>query len=153
MNINAGYFQIPTPSRLLRSIDRRLNPFSHRTETLLRDAPLEVRWTGRAERALGQRSAPLTVEMQVYFTCVVKKRVLFHDNGELHGSPVDERLNILFNVVESNSCDPVEFANNFPVKQVFDSPAALKMKPSALEIDFRDGIWSGEFFIGPHGAS
>lgn len=100
---------------------------------------MEVRWTGRAEQALSQHSKPLVVEMQVYFTCVVKKRVLFYEQDKPQGTPVDERLNILFNVVESNSCDPVEFANNFPVKQVFSSPAANKMKPSALEIDYRNG--------------
>ncbi|MES9962379.1 MAG: hypothetical protein ABW116_02460 [Candidatus Sedimenticola sp. 20ELBAFRAG] len=153
MNINSGYFQIPTLGGLLQAIDRHRNPYCNKSNTVLRNTPVEVRWTDRAGLALSNLTSPLTVEMQVYFTCVVKKRVLFHEQNDQQATPVTGQLQILFNVVESTSCDPVEFANNFPVKRVFESPAAQKMKPSALEIDYKDGHWSGLFFIGSSNSS
>ncbi|MGD9000665.1 MAG: hypothetical protein PVF75_09640, partial [Granulosicoccaceae bacterium] len=122
------------------AIDRRLNPYRHRQSVIVRDTPVEVWWTDRAERALAQRDTPLTAEMQLYFSCVVKKRVLFHEQSELEGIPVDSRLQILFRPVESTSCDPEEFAHDFPVKREFQSPAARKLKPAVLEIDYRHGI-------------
>lgn len=147
MNIHAGYFEIPTLTTLRRAIDRRLNPYRHQVDAILRGKPLAISWTARAERALAARDAPLIAEMQLYFSCVVKKRVLFHGRSELPATPVDERLQVLFRPVESTSCDPVEFARNFPVKRAFDSPAAQKLRPSALQLDYRNGSWVGEFFL------
>lgn len=117
---------------------------------MLRDNTTEVRWTERAEQAFSDRNTPLIAEMQLYFSCVVKKRILFHEHSEMEGVPVDERLHILFRSVESTSCDPEEFVQNFPVKRELMSPAAGKLHPSALEIDFSKGSWHGEFFIGSH---
>lgn len=147
MNIHAGYFEIPTFKTLRRAIDRRCHPFRHHASVPLYGHPMEIRWTDRAERALAARDIPLIAEMQLYFSCVVKKRVLFHDQIELPATPVDGRLSVLFRPVESISCDPDEFARNFPVKRTFESPAAKKLRPSALQIDYRNGSWMGEFFL------
>jgi hypothetical protein len=150
MNTHSGYFEFPTLRTLWVAIDRRLNPYRHRQSVIMRGTPVEVRWTDRAERALTQRDTPLIAEMQLYFSCVVKKRVLFHEQSEPEGIPVGSRLQILFRPVQSTSCDPEEFAHNFPVKREFQSPAADKMKPSALEIDYRYGSWQGVFYVGTH---
>ncbi len=147
MSMKNSYFEIPSPFALL---DRWLNPEVQRFELTLRGKPLTVSWTRRAEQQLTRREHPLLAEMQLYFTCVVKKRVLFHEEGlhdELEPVEVNKYLQIAFRPVEANSCDPVEFAANFPVKREFASDGAVKMHPSRLHIDYKGGAWSGEFSV------
>ncbi len=147
MSMKNSYFEFPNPFVML---ERWLNPEVHRVQLSLRGAPLTVSWTKRAERQLSHRSTPLLAEMQLYFSCVVKKRVLFHEQppGEgLESQKVDDRLQIAFRPVQASSCDPVEFAANFPVKQEFETTGAVKMHPSRLQIDYKGGGWVGEFSV------
>jgi len=144
MNLRQSYFAIPSP---LVFIDRWLNPRQRSNTILLRDNTLEVTWTNRAERALQLRDKPLIAEMQLYFSCMIKKRVLFHDEIELETVTVNEQLKVLFRPVQSQACDPDEFAQNHPIKQEFKTMAAVKMKPKSLEIDFKKGCWIGEYQV------
>lgn len=144
INIHASYFSIGNP---LQYLDRWFNPPRHTKTVTLRDKPLDVEWTKRAQRALGQRDKPLVIEMQLYFSCVVKKRVLFHDSYDLDAVAVNDEITVAFRPVESTSCDPVEFAKNYPVKQEFESTAALKMRPKHLLVDYVHGKWVGEYTI------
>lgn len=147
MSMKNSYFALPSPFALL---ERWLNPERHSATVTLHTTPLRVHWTRRAERQLARRSQPLLVEMQLYFTCVVKKRVLFHEaatEGELAWHPVNEGLKVAFRTVEANSCDPLEFAANFPVKREFDSSGARQMHPAQLHLDYRKGVWVGEFTV------
>jgi len=147
MSMKNSYFELPSPLLIL---ERWLNPLVHTTTMTMRGEPLTVSWTQRAARQLARRDHPLLVEMQLYFSCVVKKRVLFHqappiDALEWHA--VNEQLQLAFRPVESNSCDPREFAANFPVRCEFDSAGAVRMRPSRLELDYRGGAWNGEFTV------
>ena len=144
MNLRNSYFAIKNPFEIL---DRWLNPFQHNARIQLRGKDLDIRWTRRAENALKVRRTPLTAEMQLYFSCVVKKRVLFHDETSLEKTPVNNKLDISFRPVQSTACSPEEFANNYPVKGEFESSAALKMRPSLLWLDFINDQWQGEFVI------
>lgn len=148
MAINTSYFLLPSLGGLFSRIDRWLNPYHHRGGVVVRGAVMAVRSTHRAERALSERSAVLTVELQLYFSCVVKKRVLFHSGSEPAGTPFGERLNIVFRLVESASCDPEAFANYFPEKRELASAAARKVHPSVVALDYRKGRWWGEFTLG-----
>lgn len=102
---------------------------------------------------LEQRQTPLLVEMQLYFSCVVKKRVLFHahDTGDIEQTDeivrVNDKLHVVFRAVQASSCDPVEFARHYPVKQEFRTRPALKMYPSRLKLDYPQDGWLGEFSI------
>lgn len=144
INIHASYFSIGNPFQVL---DRWLNPPRHTRSVTLRNHPLKVEWTQRAESELVGRGRPLVIEMQLYFSCVIKKRVLFHDSYEKNTIPVSDHIVIDFRPVESESCDPWEFAKNFPVKQEFKTMAAVKMHPKSLLVDYKSGKWIGEFNI------
>lgn len=147
MNIHASYFALNPAINPLYLLDRWLNPERYRHRVNLRGRSLDVSWTQRAEQALRDRATPLIVEMQLYFSCVIKKRVLFHDEAELNLTPVNDRLAISFRPVQAASCDPVEFARDYPVKREFDSPAAARMHPRALHIDYKKGKFEGEFSL------
>ncbi|HEB58382.1 MAG TPA: hypothetical protein ENJ01_04100 [Gammaproteobacteria bacterium] len=147
MNLNPSMFGFGEDLNPIYRIGRWLNPFRCRATVSLRNHPLEVVWTRRAERALRRRTAPLFIEMQLYFSCVVKKRVLFHEQPVHDGVTVDERLAVAFRAVEASSCDPVEFARNFPEKRELLSNGARRMHPSRLELDYRNGHWRGAFSV------
>lgn len=144
LNIHGSYFSITSPLRLL---DRWFNPFHHAKTINLDGKALSIYWTHRAEQALLLRDTPLVIEMQLYFSCVVKKRLIFHDTTTLDTVSVTDNLQLVFRPVEALSCDPVEFAKHYPVKREFSTHGALKMHPSALEVDYKNGQWSGSFTI------
>jgi hypothetical protein len=147
MGMKNSYFALPNP---LQVLERWLNPATYSAQVNLRGEPLQVSWSRRAERQLQSRVRPLLAEMQLYFSCVVKKRVLFHEHppGEdLTTVTVNERLQVAFRAVEANSCDPLEFAANFPVRREFASSGASRMHPAKLRLDYKGGRWWGEFTV------
>ena len=91
--LQGSYFSIESPLRLL---DRWLNAYRHHRSVVLENKCLRVEWTDRANRALQTRSEPLIIEMQLYFSCVVKKRVLFHNSSELDVTDVNNSIKITF---------------------------------------------------------
>lgn len=147
MNMHESYFSFTAAYNPLPFLDRWLNPFNNSKTVQVSNHAVPIEWTERAEKKLAQRTTSLIVEMQIYFSCVVKKRVLFYESTGLETTTVNDKLDVCFRAVESNSCDPVEFASNFPIKHPFESAAAAKMHPKKLSFDYKDGEWSGEFSI------
>lgn len=148
MGLQQTYFSLgglnPLPA-----LERLRHPYRHQRQTTLRGKTLLVRWTARAERELARRDSPLQVQMQLYFSCVVKKRVLFPESGDTpqDGVVVDERLAIQLRTVQSDRCDPISFAANYPIQAELDSQQASQMRARELRIDYRQGQWQGEFFV------
>ena len=140
--LNKSYFSVENPLRLL---DRWLHLYCHHRTVTMAGKLLKVEWTQRAECALQARTEPLIIEMQLYFSCMVKKRVLFHKDSELETVGVNDTMKVAFQSIQAAACDPEEFARSYPIGRVLDSPTATKMIPSSLSIDFRQEQWEGEF--------
>ncbi len=141
LNLNYRYFAIGNPLRFLERWTRR---YSHQSRVRLNERELLVEWTEPAQKALTNRSQPLNIEMQLYFSCVVKKRVLFHERFEIESVAVNDRINIGFRSVQSAICSPEDFARDYPEARELHA-VSDKMTPSRLKFDFRDGEWIGEF--------
>lgn len=142
LSLRGSYFAIENP---LRWIDRRLNGFSHQRTVLLNQRHLLVCWSDRAEQALQALEQPLVVELQLYFSCVVKKRVIFHRQSALDTVEVSGKMRIAFRAVTAAACNPEVFASEYPEGKELSGEAARRMQPTRLEIDFRNGQWQGEF--------
>ena len=100
----------------------------------------------RAERKLQRLEHRLVVEMQLYFSCVVKKRVLYHfEPAGFEVIPVNDRLGLTFQPIASAACDPREFAAGYPQAKGLSAGRAARMLPRSLELDFRRGRWEGQF--------
>lgn len=145
MNLSGSYFAIPD---VLQIIDRWLKPCRHRQTIVLQGKDIEVNWTDRADKALRLRQQPVILEMQLYFSCVVKKRVIFHEHTELDTIAVNEKLRLGYRAIQSAVCDPETFARDYPGARELESKAAARMQPSRLDIDYRKGQWLGEMGIG-----
>lgn len=142
LQLQAGYFSIKSPLKIL---DRWLNPFHSKDAIDIRGKTMAIMYSKRAEKALTERKTALIAELQLYFTCVVQKRVLFHEHTESKTIPANSKLEILYHTVQSNDCDPVEFAEKHPVKKELTSKAAKSMRPSLFQIDYKNGEWIGGF--------
>ena len=142
LQLQAGYFSIKSP---LQIIDRWLNPYHHTGSINIRGKKMAIMYSKRAEKALAQRDTSLIAELQLYFTCVVQKRVVFHEHSELETITANPNLEISYHTVQSNACEPVEFAEKHPVKKELTSKGALSMRPSLFKIDYKNGEWIGDF--------
>lgn len=138
----SGYFSIKSP---LQIFDRWLNPFSYKDSIHIRGKKMSVIYSKRAKKALEKRDSSLIAELQLYFTCVVQKRVVFHEQTDLDTITANPHLEIAYHTVQSNACDPVEFAEKHPVKKELNSKGANAMRPSLLKIDFKNNEWTGDF--------
>lgn len=144
LQLQAGYFSIKSPFQIF---DRWLNPFHHKDNIDIRGKNMSIMYSKRAEKALQQRSSPLIAELQLYFTCVVQKRVNFHDSTDLETINANPKLKIAYHTVQSSACEPVEFADKHPVKKELKSKAAQSMRPSLFKLDYKNGQWIGYFSI------
>ena len=145
LNPRASYFAIDNPLRLL---ERGLNRFRYHGNVLINQREVAVRWTARAERQLQRLEQGLVVELQLYFSCVVKKRILFHrEPADFDHTPVNNRLGLVFQPIASAVCDPREFAANYPQGRNLSAGRAGRMVPRTVELDFRQGNWEGQFYF------
>lgn len=144
MDLKNSYFSITSPFTLL---ERWLHPFHRFINTDIQNKSISIKITRRGKKALQTRDIPLYVEMQLYLSCMVKKRVLFHDQDALQSEKINDRLSLAFRTVVATACDPVEFADNFPVKEELHTTATSKLSPKSLHIDYRHNQWVGEFEI------
>lgn len=142
INIHSSYFAVENP---FAHFDRWLNPYRFSQLITLNQRNLEVRWTRRAQNQLDQLDSKLTIELQLYFSCVVKKRVLFHQQDDVMATSVNDKFDLVFRPIASAACDPQTFARDFPQGKDLSIGPAAKMVPKRVEFDFRGGQWNGQF--------
>lgn len=102
----------------------------------------------RAERELANLTAPLVAEMELYFSCLIRKAVRFGPlSTESNATPVSDRLYVRFRPVGSRSCG-VKLSEGKPPLDDFPVVNPTAYTPDWLEIDFRRGQWIGHFGYG-----
>jgi hypothetical protein len=119
----------------------------HSATVSINGKPVRVEWTAAAARALASRAAPLYVELELYFSCLVKKFVHFRDDA--HGyatAAAHDKLHLYFRPVTSTACtwDVAERLGRQPEKSI-DSAALRRVAPKRVFIDHRDGRWLGSY--------
>ncbi len=108
-----------------------------------------VEWSKAAARELALRTQPLVVELELYFSCLVKKFVHFHETPPQRATiPVSDKLAVFFRPVTSTACS-FEVADRLGRQPEIelDTPNTRKIAPKRVEIDFVRGAWRGEFWI------
>lgn len=115
------------------------------TTVKLQDRNLRVELSSGAERALASRSTPLLAEMELYFSCLIRKRVRFHESAEDKGTAVNDQLRVHFHPVMSRACSMEEADGAPPPLTDFPIAKPDAYTPHWLRIDYRNGEWEGEF--------
>ena len=90
-------------------------------------------------------SEPVCAELELYFSCLIRKRVRFTSGcADPSAVAVQPGLCVRFHPVMSQRCEVAETdgappLTDFPIKR----PEAYV--PKWLRVDYREGAWHGEF--------
>jgi hypothetical protein len=118
------------------------------TQTLrLGGQSLELRATRRAARALIERAVPLDVEMELYFSCFLRKRVHFRDVGRddvAVRAPLAGRVSVSFRPVMTRACRVAD-AGDAPDLEAVALARTTPFTPKWLALDYAKGRWNGTF--------
>ena len=99
-----------------------------------------------AEKHLNDRKHHLCLEMELYFSCMIRKQVNVRaaiDNGM--SVFVNDKLEIGFRPVMTKSCSVSACDGNSPPLSDFPIKNAERYIPHWLKVDFKRGSWLGEF--------
>ncbi|MEO6148218.1 MAG: hypothetical protein ABIT70_14495 [Sulfuriferula sp.] len=109
---------------------------------------VRVQWSEAAEKALNKLTSPLLVEMELLFSCLIRKAVRFRqDDHPENFVSVTPQLKVRFRPVMTRACRISDLGGSetpladFPIKK----PSAFV--PKYLYIDHHHGQWVGEFHI------
>lgn len=107
---------------------------------------LELRLSASAQRRLAAGGAPLVAEMELYFSCLIRKRVRFPAAPHAGATcvRVGEHLTVCFRPVMTRAC-AVEGVEGSPELEAFPIWRPEAFLPRWLELDWRGHAWSGEF--------
>lgn len=76
----------------------------HSTVEIL-NKTVHVEWSDAAESAMVSRMEPLRVEMELYFSCLIRKKVRFDDQvASQVFIPVNQYMAVAFRPVMTKSC-------------------------------------------------
>ncbi len=107
--------------------------------------PLRVEVTPRARAALAARTTPLLAEMELYFSCLIRKAVRFREHDDDDGAvAAGDTLAVRFRPVMTASCSMADYERS-PQLADFPIQRAGAFTPHWLRIDYRRGEWHGEF--------
>jgi hypothetical protein len=109
----------------------------------LHDKSVEVKLSSAAQRALAQRDRPLVAEMELLFSCLLRKRVHFGDEMA-QATSAGDRLAIRFRPIMTRHCT-VAGGGEAPPSDDFPIANPRPYVPNWLTIDFRNGQWAGDF--------
>lgn len=129
--------------------DRRLSENAHSGTMQLKGKRVRVDISESAVEALSDRETPLLIELELYFSCLVRKQIRF---TELPGKPstdsectrVIRGLYASFRAVTTSHCRIDETDGKPPVETMPVKKADLFV-PDWLKLDFRTGRWLGEY--------
>jgi hypothetical protein len=109
---------------------------------------VSVKISRAAVRELARRSTPLMVEMELYFSCLIRKKVRFyHDTAEGEFISATDKLSVGFRPVMTQKCS-VHDVDGAPPLTDFEIKNPASFIPHWLRIDFQKGEWLGEFGYG-----
>ncbi|MGC2164732.1 MAG: hypothetical protein WA632_01815 [Gallionella sp.] len=109
--------------------------------------PVKVEWSVAADRQMQTLSEPLPVEMELYFSCLIRKAVRFgRDAVAADFAVASPHLKVGFRPIMTKACNVKDFEVEPPVED-FPIVKPSAFVPKRLKIDFSTGRWAGEFFL------
>jgi hypothetical protein len=120
----------------------------HKVEMLGKKIQLEI--SNNAAQQLNAREVPLFIEMELYFSCLIRKQLRVY---ETFVEPADEKfsvrfsnkLQISFRPVMTKSCSISSCEDGKPPLSDFPIRKPQSYIPRWLSLDFTRGKWCGDF--------
>lgn len=105
---------------------------------------VDVSLSPSAATALSKREQLLVAEMELYFSCLIRKKVRFKEVIDTDSVNVTERLSVKFRPVMTAACG-IDYEGDEPPLTDFPIKKAAAFVPHWLKLDFKNGQWHGEF--------
>ena len=110
------------------------------------DKPVQLEISSRAEQELARRASPLRVEMELYFSCLIRKQVRIRDElDQRFAVKVSDALEIGFRPVMTKACSVSSCDDGKPPLSDFPIEKPESYIPHWLKLDFKKGEFVGEF--------
>lgn len=115
--------------------------------------PVAVELSKTAIKALAKRSTPLLAEMELYFSCLIRKQVRFRDaltsnensdEDTISTVTLSDQLQVCFRPVMTRVCGK-DYEGDEPPLTDFPIVNGRAYVPRWLRIDYRKKQWQGEF--------
>ncbi|MGD2055101.1 MAG: hypothetical protein PVG45_13455 [Gammaproteobacteria bacterium] len=84
------------------------------------------------------------MELELYFSCMIRKQVRFHRDGAGDYNDVSDKLRLRLRTVMTQRCSIHDHDGAPPVTD-FPIERADRFIPRWLNIDYRNDSWQGEF--------
>ena len=109
--------------------------------------PVLVEWSTSADQKMQSLAEPLLVEMELYFSCLIRKAVRFGREAQAGNFALaGPQLKVGFRPVMTRSCRVSEVEGEPPLED-FPVVRPEAFVPKRLAIDYQDGKWMGEFSL------
>jgi hypothetical protein len=112
--------------------------------------PVQVECTRTAAARLALRAQPLVLELDLFFSCLVKKQVRVHEAAPAGRETVrvTDRLELYFRAVTSTACS-MELAERLggQPETELDTPVTRRFAPKRVRLDCVKGSWQAAFWI------
>jgi hypothetical protein len=106
-----------------------------------------VEWSSSADKKLQELTEPLAVEMELYFSCLIRKAVRFGQDAQAGNFALAApKLKIGFRPVMTKACRMSDVEGEPPLED-FPIVKPEAFVPKRLTIDYKAGKWVGEFFL------
>ncbi len=111
---------------------------------------IQVELSRNAKRQLSNRKAPLFVEMELYFSCLLRKEIRIRESlreklNEEFCVQLSDILHISFRPVMTRSCSVSSCEGESPPLSDFPIEKPHSYVPKWLKLDFKKGEWCGDF--------
>jgi hypothetical protein len=108
---------------------------------------LDIEVSRAASEQLDKLKTSLKIEMELYFSCMIRKQVRFRETLDtLYKVAVNEKLEVGFRPVMTKKCSITDTdENGKPPLTDFPIVKPESYIPHWLKLDFRKGEWRGEF--------
>lgn len=106
---------------------------------------VHINITAAAASELAQRVRPLIAEMELYFSCLIRKKVRFREQqADTKSHVVMDNLSVVFRPVMTKVCGK-DYDGDEPPLTDFPIRKVKPYVPRWLSLDYKDGHWVGDF--------
>lgn len=115
---------------------------------------ISVEISQSAKKQLRERVSPLFVEMELYFSCLLRKEIrvretlresFLEEENKAYSVKLSDLLHVSFRPVMTKSCSVSSCDGEKPPLSDFPIQKPQSYIPKWLKLDFKKGEWVGDF--------
>lgn len=107
---------------------------------------IALKMSKAAEKNLALQDKPLCLEMELYFSCMIRKQVNIRERIDSEYSvKVSDKLEVGFRPVMTSTCSVSSCEGDSPPVSDFPIEKPERYIPHWLKLDYKKGQWLGEF--------